>query len=144
MGRLDDWLDLVGLGIWIHYCPIEGDRVALATVCYSSMSSHFSFPLTCYSLSGLALVSTARGLFKVVIPVMHGIHPPDQSSSIVQSHNMSLYTHKQYCADLLLGPCCTYCHLLDIVFISCSYIRHVIILFSLSFLCTLARSHLRP
>jgi len=74
---------------------------------------------------------------------MHGIHPPGQSSSIVQSYNTSLYTHEQYCADLLLRSCCTYCHLLDIVFISCSHIRHVIILFSLSFLCILAQSHLR-
>ena len=37
--------------------------------------------VTCYTLSGLALVSAARGLFKAVIPGMHGIHPPDKNSS---------------------------------------------------------------
>ena len=59
--------------------PTAGERVVLATVCYSSMISHFPFPVTCYSLSGLALVSVVSGLFKAVIPGMHGIHLPDKS-----------------------------------------------------------------
>jgi len=59
-----------------------------------------------------------------------GCYTPDQSSTIVQSHDMCLYPHEQYCADLHLLPYCNYWHLMDIVFISCIYIHHVILLFS--------------
>ena len=40
------------VGVWIHYCPTIGDEVVLATVCYSPMSSRFSFPVTCFALVG--------------------------------------------------------------------------------------------
>ena len=81
-GRLDGWLDLVGWMFGSIVCPTAGDGVVLATICYSRapvsryVLAHWD-PVTCYSLSGLALVSAARDLFKAVVPGMHGIHPPD-------------------------------------------------------------------
>jgi len=53
--------------VQIHISPTIGDMVVLTT---------FPFPVSRYlfRLSGPALVSAARDLFKVVIPSMHGIH----------------------------------------------------------------------
>jgi len=81
------------VGVWIHDSPTTGDGIVLATICYSSSRSRFSFLVTCYSLSGLALVSAANGLFKAVIPDMHELHPPDQNSPIIKSYGTRLYTH---------------------------------------------------
>ena len=44
--------------------PLQGDIVVLTT---------FSFLVICYSLSEMAMVSAAKGLFKTVIPSMHEI-----------------------------------------------------------------------
>jgi len=133
------------VGVWIYYCPTAGDGVVLATVCYNSLSSCFSFPVTCYSLSELALNSTARGLFKAVIPDMHGIHPLDQSSLIIRSPGTCLYTHRHYCAELLHWLYYDYRHLTYIypVCSLCMYTPCYSFIFK-SFFCTLARSYLRP
>ena len=130
MGRLDGWLDLVGWMSGSIVCPTAGDGVVLATVCYNSRAPisviilALWVPITFYSLSGLVLVSAARGLFKAVIPGMHGIHQPDQSSSILKSHGTHLYTHGQY-SEELLHIYFDYRHLIACpVSVMCIYIFH--------------------
>ena len=61
--------------------PTVGDVVVLATVCI--ICNSLSFLFLAHAL-GVALVSAARGLFKVVVPGMYGIHSPDQSSSVIE------------------------------------------------------------
>ena len=54
--------------------PIVGDVVVLTTVCivYSLLSFLFLAP----ALAGSPALSS-QGLFKAVVPGMHGIHSPD-------------------------------------------------------------------
>jgi len=45
MGRLYNWLDLVGWVFWIHLGPTAGDMVVMDSVRYSSLSFLFLVPL---------------------------------------------------------------------------------------------------
>jgi len=91
MGRVDNWLDLIGWVSWIHCCPTVGDVAVLAIACIVYNSLSFLFHA---SALAVARVSAARGLFKVVILGVHEIHPPDHSLSIVKSHGTRLNIHR--------------------------------------------------
>ena len=110
MGIPNDWLYLIGWVSGSIIFPLHGMWCWL-----SSVIAHWA-PISRYLffLNGLALTSVARGLFKTLIPGMHGVYLSDQSSSIVRCRGTCLYTHRQYCADLFHWLHCDYRHLMHV------------------------------
>ena len=141
MGSLDDWLDLIGWVYWIHIVsPTAGGGSAaywFYVVSWASVS-HFLLPS-----QQRALVSVARGPFKTVIPVCTGythlIRTPQSLSLMIHIYTLTDSIVKSYSTNIVIIVVSLY-----VLLHLCVCIFHVSLLFSLSFLCALAWSHLRP
>jgi len=115
------------MGVWIHSCPTVGDEVVLTTSVIARWASVFYFPLLVTALAdwpwsqqvGISL----RPWSWVCTWYTHLIRAPRLFSLMTRVYTLT------NSIVLLLWLYCIYCHLMDIVFISCFYIRHVILLF---------------
>ena len=65
MGRLYDWLDLIGWVFWIYLSPTAVDMVVLATVRYSSLRFLFHVPLLAEG-PGLSMPEVHLGSWSLV------------------------------------------------------------------------------